>query len=76
MGTSNVEDAKFALENAKKKLANRKESMKRDLERTSDPSRKKHIREQGNADIAGLKGEVERYKEALARAKEIAKKRK
>ncbi len=76
MGTSNVEDAKFSLENAKKKLASRKESMKRDLERTSDPVRKKQIRAQGTADIARLKSEVERHKEGLARAKEIAKKRK
>ncbi|MDE6652545.1 MAG: hypothetical protein K2K08_09130, partial [Paramuribaculum sp.] len=75
MGTSNVEDAKHCLEVAKTKLAGAKESMKRDLEREKDPQRKKSIRATRMATIERYKAEVERSKEALARAKANAKKR-
>lgn len=75
MGTSDVEDVKQRLEVAKTKLAGAKESMKRDLEREKDPKRKKTIREHRMVLIESYKSEVERYKEALARAKARAKKK-
>ena len=76
MGMSDVEDAKHRLEVAKTKLADARESMKRDIERATNPKRKKSIREQRMVTIQSYKDEVERCKIALARSKELAKKKK
>ena len=76
MGFSNVEQAKHSLEVAKQKLADAKESMKRDVERESNPQRKKSVRESRMKTVEAYKNEVELRKKQLARAKEIEKERK
>lgn len=76
MGSSNVDQSKAGLEQAKRNLQIKKEGYDDKIRRATDPKVKKKLREDKAADVKRLQQEVERWKKNLASAREAAKKRK